>query len=240
MYGWRARIGLISPSRSDGFTYEFYKIVPEGVVLVLSGFGIFDLVESDIENAHQRIEASAVDLAKVGVDYIIAGGTPLFALKGKGSDQAVIQKIEAITGVPATTSVTADMDALKALSITRVVIATPFKEERNRFLKEFLEQAGFDVLNIKGLGIEVNADIAKVPSYEIYRFAKQVFLEAPDADGIFIPCARWPTIGNIDKLEKDLGVPVLVGTTALIWKALDSLKIKEPIKGYGKLLERNG
>ena len=39
MYGWRARIGFIAPSRMDSFIYEFYKIVPEGVVAVLSGFG---------------------------------------------------------------------------------------------------------------------------------------------------------------------------------------------------------
>ena len=94
MYGWRARIGKISPSRSDSFTYEFYKIAPEGIVLVLSGFTIFELVGNDIERAHQRIEESAKDLAKVGVDFIITGGTPIFTYKGKGSDQAVIERIK--------------------------------------------------------------------------------------------------------------------------------------------------
>ena len=83
MYGWRARIGKISPSRSDTFTYEFYKIVPEGVVLVLSGFTIHKLVTDDIDKAAQRLETSAKDLAKVGVDFIIAGGgVNLFSQKG--------------------------------------------------------------------------------------------------------------------------------------------------------------
>ncbi len=76
MYGWRARIGKISPSRSDTFTYEFYKIVPEGIVLVLSGFTIFELVPGDLEKAYQRLEESAKDLAKVGVDFILAGAHP--------------------------------------------------------------------------------------------------------------------------------------------------------------------
>jgi maleate isomerase len=93
------------------------------------------------------------------------------------------------------------------------------------------------VLNIKGLGIRVASEIAKVTSQEVYRFAKEVFLEAPEADGIFIPCPRWPTIGIIDKLEKDLRVPVVTSSTAMIWKAFDQLKIKEPVFGYGKLLE---
>ena len=237
MYGWRARIGKISPSRSDSFTYEFYKIAPEGVVLVLSGFTIFELVGNDIERAHQRIEESAKDLAKVGVDFIITGGTPIFTYKGKGSDQAVIERIKELTGIPSTTTITSEMSALEKLAMKRIVIASPFEEERYNLLKDFLEQVGFDVLNIKGLGIRVASEIAKVTSQEVYRFAKEVFLEAPDADGIFIPCPRWPTIGIIDKLEKDLGVPVVTSSTAMIWKAFDHLKIKEPVLGYGQLLE---
>jgi maleate isomerase len=237
MYGWRARIGKISPSRSDSFTYEFYKIAPEGVVLVLSGFTIYELVGNDIERAHQRIEESAKDLAKVGVDFIITGGTPIFTYKGKGSDQAVIERIKELTGIPSTTTITSEMSALEKLGMKRIAIASPFEEERYSLLKDFLEQVGFDVLNIKGLGIRVASEIAKVTSHEVYRFAKEVFLEAPDADGIFIPCPRWPTIGVIDKLEMDLGVPVVTSSAAMIWKAFDHLKIKEPVLGYGQLLE---
>jgi len=238
MYGWRGRIGKISPSRSDSFIYEFYKIVPEGIVLVMSGFTIFKLVDEDLEKGYQRIEESAKDLAKVGVDFIIAGGTPIFTRKGKGSDLEAIKRIEELTKTPATTSATAAVTSLKRLSVTKLAIATPHEEERNLKLKGFLEQSGFEVLNIQGLGIRVAAEIAKVPTYEVYRLAKKVFMEAPEADGIYIPCARWPTIPNIQKLEDDLKVPVVTSSTAMIWTALDRLKIKEPIKGYGRLLER--
>lgn len=237
MYGWRARIGFVAPSRLDTFTYEFYKIAPEGVVMVLSGFALYELVREDIEKAYQNIEESAKDLAKVGVDFIIAAGTPLFTLKGKGSEQEATKRIVASTKIPASTSIAAEIEALKKLSIKKIAIATPHEKERNDLLKKFLKEDGFEVLNIKGLGIRVAADVAKVPSYEVYRLAKEVFLEAPEADGIFIPCPRWPTIGIIDKLEKDLGVPVVTGTTALIWKSFEYLKIKESNKGYGKLLE---
>lgn len=30
MYGWRARIGHVAPSRGDTLLYEFYKMFPEG------------------------------------------------------------------------------------------------------------------------------------------------------------------------------------------------------------------
>jgi len=240
VYGWRARIGKITPSRSDTFTYEFYKIVPEGVVLVLSGYTMYKLDREAIDSAYNKIEESARDLAQVGVDFIIAGGgVNLFSQKGKGSDRKAIERIEELTKIPCTTSITADMDAFKNLDIQKIVVATPFEKPRNNQIKKFLEINGFEVVNMKGMGIRVNTDIAKVPAYEVYRLAREVFLAASEADGIFIPCSRWPTIENIERLENDLGVPVITSTTAVIWQAFDRLRIKEPIKGYGRLLEWN-
>ena len=238
MYGWRARIGKVTPSRSDTFTYEFYKIVPEGVVLVLSGLSMYKLDPEAIDQAYKKIEVSALDLAKVGVDFIIAGGgVNLFSQRGKGSDRDAIQRIEKLTEIPCTTSITADMDAFTHLDIHKLVVATPFDEARNNQIKNFLEINGVEILNISGMGIRINADIAKVPAYEVYRLAKEVFLSEPGAEGIFIPCSRWPTLNMVNKLEDDLNVPVITSTTAVIWKAFDSLKLKAPIKGFGRLLE---
>lgn len=237
LYGWRARIGKITPSRSDTFAYEFYKIAPEGVVLVLSGFGMYKLDHEAIENAYKTIELSALDLARAGVDFIVAGGgVNLFSRKERGSDREAVQRIEELTGVPCTTSITADMDAFRRLGIYRLVVATPFEKSRNDQIRNFLELNGFEILNINGMGIRVNADIARVPVYQVYRLAKEAFLSASGAEGVFIPCSRWPTLGIVKILEDDLKVPVITSTTAVIWKAFDRLRLKTPIKGFGRLL----
>jgi len=53
-----------------------------------------------------------------------------------------------LTKIPATTGITADMKAFTRLGLKKLAVATPFKEERNRPLKKFLEMSGFSVLNL--------------------------------------------------------------------------------------------
>src|SRR3990172_12924257 len=80
MYGWRARIGKVEPSRGDTYQYEFYQIAPKGVVLVVSIIGLFNLVKDELSAAYLKYKAAARDLAEVGVDVIALGGSPVFQL----------------------------------------------------------------------------------------------------------------------------------------------------------------
>ena len=62
MYGWRARIGHVAPSRGDTLVYEFYKMFPEGFMMLNTTGTVRQLVDSDFEAALQRID-EAVDEA---------------------------------------------------------------------------------------------------------------------------------------------------------------------------------
>ena len=39
MYGWRARVGHVAPSRGDTLVYEFYRMLPEGFREAVTGYG---------------------------------------------------------------------------------------------------------------------------------------------------------------------------------------------------------
>jgi len=93
-------------------------------------------------------------------------------------------------------------------------------------------------LGIKGLGITRNADLNRVPYHVAYRLAVETYRESKGAEGVYIPCPRWPVVGSIGSLERDLGTRVVAGIQAMAWFGLKSLGIKEQIKGYGTLLER--
>ena len=237
MYGWRGRIGVVFPSRGDTFTYEFYKMVPEGIVLVSSCLNLYELTKEQLREAEKKYDEAAKDLAQVGVDVIVLTGSPLFQLKGLGSDKAAIERIQKATNIKTTTGITSEIEAIKHLNIHKLVVATPFKEELNERGKKFLEAHDFTVVKIKGLGIQRNSEIASLPLHAPYKLAKEIFLEHPDCEGIYIPCPRWGTAEIIDKLEKDLRVPVVTCVQAALWNALRILNIKEPISGYGRLLE---
>ena len=100
MYGWRAKIGHVAPSRGDTLVYEFYKMLPEGFMLLNSTGTIRQLVDADFERQLQRIEEAAADLVDNKCDAIIVGGSPLFTKLGYGSDVDMGRKLTAKYGVP--------------------------------------------------------------------------------------------------------------------------------------------
>lgn len=239
MYGWKAFIGVIAAGRGDTFMYEFYKIVPQGVVLTYSGASgtIHQFTKEDIDQAIAKIDTGVTDLAKVRVDYIYILGNAMFTSQGVGSDRRVIHRFEEKYGIPVNTGITAEVDALKRMNIRRVAVVTPYEESMNDLLAGFLTQSGFEVAIIKGMGICEGKMIAAQPDYAAYRFAKSVHRECPDVDGIYLSSGRWPTINYLERLEKETGLSVVASTAAYIWAAFTRLKIMEHITGYGRLLE---
>ena len=47
----------------------------------------------------------------------------------------------------------------------------------------------------------------------------------------------WRTLDIIEQLEQDLGVPVVHPVTARSWEIQKRLRVRKPVKGYGRLLE---
>lgn len=236
MIGWRARIGHVAPSRGDTFVYEFYQILRDGFLLLNTTGTIRRLVDDHLERQLQRIEEATVDLAETGAEFIIIGGSPLFTRLGHGSDRRVAAQLQAKVGVPVAAGMTCEVEALKHMGIKKVVVASPYPDKLTQRVADFLSASGFEVLRAEGLGIELNAELGNQPDHAAYKIAKKVFYSAPQADGIFLPCNRWPTVSIISLLERETGKPALSSTLCNIWYALDQLRIREEIRGYGTLL----
>jgi maleate isomerase len=193
-------------------------------------------VDADFERQLQRIEEAAADLVDNKCDSIIIGGSPLFTKLGYGSDIEMGKKLTAKFGVPVAAGITGEMEALKSLNIRKVVVATPHEESLNQRMKAFLEASGFQVLKIEGYGVRKNADLTDMDVHAAYKIAKRLYEQAPEADGVFVPCPRWPTITDVDLLEREIGKPVVMSCQAYIWHALRMAGVKEPVTGFGRLM----
>lgn len=236
VYGWRARVGFLGPQTvAENTTYQFYQIVPKGVMHVVYPLGITELTRIEVEQALKRIDAAIIELARRHVDIIVLGGSPPVVVGGFGYDQKFIQRVKELTPIPATTSQTSALEAFRHLGMRKLAVATPFTDELNGLLKDFLEKSGFQVLAIKGLNIPL-VEVAHQPLPVTYRLAKETFALAPQADGVYIPGASVPVVENIEMLEQDLKVPVVTSVQAMIWQVFHMLHIGGPIQGYGRLL----
>lgn len=235
MFGWRKRIGFISPSVLEVIPYDFYRFAPEGIGLVGVTCNIEGWADDQYETALGTVERLATYLASRQVDFIIHSGAPLVVSRGKGFDLELIEKIESLTRIPATTTIRAAIDALHHLGIKRVVLASPFPEELNRKVAEFLGAYGFSVLHTATLNVKFK-ELQNVPPAAIYRFAFEATRSAPEADGLYMPCPQWPVADVVDILERDLKKPVVASDPADFWSAFRALGIRDPITGYGRLL----
>jgi maleate isomerase len=236
MYGWRARIGHVAPSRGDTLVYEFYKMFPEGFMIMNTTGTVRQLVDTDFQAQLQRIEEAVQDLVENNCDSIIFSGSPLFTRLGFGSDREMGKKLTEKFGVPVAAGLTAEVEALKAMSIKKLVVGTPYDEELNQRLKRHLEAAGFEVLQIAGYGVRRNSQLTDLPVHASYKIAKRLYTKAREADGIFIACPRWPTISDVALLENEIGKPVVTSSQACSWYAMKLIDIKETVAGYGRLM----
>ncbi|MEM3831723.1 MAG: aspartate/glutamate racemase family protein [Sulfolobales archaeon] len=132
------------------------------------------------------------------------------------------------------TTAQAVIEALKTLGAREIVVATPYIEEINERERRFLEDQGFRVLRIKGLGIRKNTEIGRLPPWTAYRLALEAIRDLR-ADALFISCTNFRTIEIIEALESRLGIPVISSNTASMWLALRSIGVKDRIP-YGRLL----
>jgi len=233
MYGWRGRLGLIVPSSNTTMEMELHEALPEGVSLHTARVPLRNVTEEELV----KMNALAVEAAKLlrdaGVEMILYGCTSGSFIGGKDYEKELEMKIEAEVNVPVVSTSTAIVEALKMLDARDVLVITPYTDEINEREKEFLEANEFNVLDIRGLGIEDNTQIGKLEPYEAYRLAKASFMD--EADAIFISCTNLRTFEIIEPLEEDLGIPVVTSNQASLWLALREMDVMERIPWLGKL-----
>ncbi len=95
-------------------------------------------------------------------------------------------------------------------------VATAYDDEVNRRLQTFLHEEGFDVLAIKGLGIEKVEDIHNVTQEGLMKFSAGVAASAPGADALLVSCGGLRTLDLIAPLEQQCRIPVISQPAACI------------------------
>jgi maleate isomerase len=188
----------------------------------------------------EQFERAAREVASADVTAIVQIGTPAGLVDDDGTGRMLAEKLRMLTGVPVAMMMAACLDALAALGMRRIAVATPYVEEINNRLHQTLEANGFEVLCLRGLGLEKNLDINALYPTSSYRAAREVFATAPDADGVFISCAGWRTFEIIQSLEEDLGVPVVTSSSAGLWKGLSLSGVRTAVPGLGRLFACQG
>jgi maleate isomerase len=236
MYGSRAKIGRISPSPETVGCEEWRRAMPDGVCLVETRTLLHDVTVEGLTETVKQVERAALELASAEVDVILQAGTAIAFFRGFGHDQELSRRITAATGIKATTSLTAVVEALRVLGIKKPAIATSYLADIDARLVDVLAQSGFAVAAIRGMGLKRSIDMGKVMPEETYRLTRKVVAAATNADGIFISCGNLRSFEAIEALEKDTGLPVVTSNQAGLWQVLRMAGIEDKLPNLGRLL----
>lgn len=229
-----SRIGLLVPSSNTTVEPEFYRALPPAVTLHVARLFLTQIAPDEILSIVQDLETQSRGLASADVDVIVLGATAPSFLKGLGYDRELIARIEAATGKRATTTSTALIAALRHLGVSRVVLGAAYDAKVNAIAQAFLEANGIEVLSAEGLGIVDNLAVGRLGGDSAYELARRI--DRPDAEAIVLACTNWKTMDAIERLERELGKPVVSTTQASLWAALRVIGRIEGVPGYGRLL----
>ena len=229
----KLRIGLLLPSSNTTMETDFYGMAPVGVTVHSARMMLKSVtVEGLEEMAGEALRAGAL-LATAKVDVLIYGCTSGSLIRGVDWERELVSSIEAKTGVPTVSTAGAVVEALKALGLRRVGVATPYTDDINGLERRFLEAQGFEVESILGLGLVDNHEIAAVPPEKIVELAEEA---ATGSDGVFVSCTNLPAASLVHELEAKQRLPVVTSNQASMWAGLRVLGLGG-FEGHGRLLE---
>jgi maleate cis-trans isomerase len=226
------RIGVLVPSSNSVQEPDFWGALPPGVTLHVARMSLSNVEAGSTLRIVEEIESESRKLADADVDVIVLAATAPSSRNGIGYDQELIGRISAASGKPATTASTALIAALRALSVRQIVLAAPWSEAVNRTTAGFIEANGFTVLAHEALGLVRNLEIGLLDPQTAYDLGRRV--DRPQADAVMLACGNWSTFAIIERLEHDLGKPVLTTNQVSLWHALKILGAG-PLHGLGAL-----
>jgi maleate cis-trans isomerase len=233
-------IGRIEPSM--WFEGQWWQdILPPDVRLAVLSLGVRRLREEDLLRAHEQILEKVEQLDAEGVDVINVGGSPVVTVFGKPGHERLIKEIGERTSRPFVTALTAEMEAIRAVSSgQKILIASPYPVAQTEKRVTVLAEEGMTVLAHDSLDIERNRVIAVLDPQEVARQAIDLAKANPDGDVIYMPCGSFPAPQVIDQIEDATGLPVVTCVQAQVHASLIRAGYDRPIEGYGKLLREIG
>ncbi len=234
-YGWRGRFGYVNPSIWDTTAYEFQRTLPEGVMITVYSLGVQHLTEEHFERARNRlVEAVEALIAEETQAVCIGGVLPM--LREDNKTPLMIDDLRQRSGIPIQQTSRIVENALRQLGVDKIGIVTPYRDATNAQVKTFFGNRGFEIVCIRGLGIERNVDLTRVSPEQVYRLALEVAAKAPEAEALYLPCSRLAAVSLIAPLEQEIGRPIVTNVQAVTWWALNAIGVDDRPTGFGKLL----
>jgi maleate cis-trans isomerase len=233
------RLAYVTPHPLvDNVPYQFYRMAPDGVMLMLANLEIADYaieaVERELPLFWKHVEA----LARAGADRVVLTGVPVSAALGRERVLAMIAEAKR-RRVTLDTDLEAIAAAARHMRVEQIALATRWHAPLNDSVARYLKLAGIEVVGrqASGRSMAENAALGAADGMKMaVELGRAALASAPSAQGLVLPGGRWLSTHAVPVLEAEFGKPVLLNLNSSLWAALHAAGRGLPLDGQGMLL----
>jgi maleate isomerase len=240
--GWRAKIGLVMPSTNTSIQPESEAMRPRGVTNHVARITIQERpLSSDeaflahVESMRSGIGAAIDQVMTCKPDHLIMGVALEAFWGGVAQADRLRQELEERAGVGVSMGSDALCAALDAFGAKRIGVLTPHQPKGDEVVRAYLEEAGYEVVRLKGLRCGSPMLIAHTAPEEVRK--SYLELDGPEVDALVQVGTNLAGMEVAAEAERWLRKPVLSMNAITYWRALRRLGIEDKVYGCGRILE---
>jgi maleate isomerase len=154
----------------------------------------------------------------------------------KESEQVIADAARA-NGHPAevVSSAGALVRTLQAIGAHRVAIVTPYMAPLTQMVRDYIEAEGVEVVDAVALEVPDNLAVGRLDPEGLPAIARGLRRDGAEAI-VLSACVQMPSLAAVQRVEDELGLPVITAATATTFEVLRTLGHTPSITGAGRLL----
>lgn len=223
----RGVIGVMTPAMNTVVQPELELLRPDGVTNQMQRFRLGgDRISDDLQDEAEKLMDCNPAALAIGLTTDAGPG-------GVAKLAARCAELADHLQIPVLNASEADHAALRAFDAQRIAVVTPFNAEVDQNVKANVEEAGFEVVAIKGTEAPSLPAICETSIEDIRRVFGTI--AESDCDTILQVGTALPVVALIEDLERELGKPVVACNAAVYWQTLRAAGITDTLDGFGRL-----
>ena len=216
--------------------YEWPHWLPSEVLFPVMRVSMSEASAAGYRGVVAQAPAAARELARAGAGVVAFACTIGSLFEGPAREAALVAAMTEASGLPSLSLGQTSLAALGSVGATRVAVLTPYSDQVNGWVADYLAECGIAVSGFVATPVDI-VTVGNLPADQIAEIAIDGMGRLPDAEAMWIPCTAIRTLDSIAAIEAASDRPVISASQALLWRSLDALGLVKAGRPCGRLFQ---